>query len=45
MEDQAIIYILKDKILTVPYKRPYVKAIYIKMAIKLLEELGYYLRS
>lgn len=32
-------YILKDKILTVPYNRPYVKVIYIKMAIKLLEEL------
>lgn len=34
-------YVLEDKILTVPYKRPYVKVIYIKMAIKLLEELGY----
>ncbi len=30
-----------DKILTIPYKRPYIKVIYIKKAIKLLEELGY----
>ena len=34
-------YVLQDKILTVPFKRPYVKIIYIKMAIKLLEALGY----
>jgi predicted RNA binding protein YcfA (HicA-like mRNA interferase family) len=34
-------YNLQDKILTVPYKRPYVKVIYVKTAIKLLEELGY----
>jgi predicted RNA binding protein YcfA (HicA-like mRNA interferase family) len=34
-------YVLADKILTVPYKKPYVKIIYVKMAIKLLEDLGY----
>lgn len=34
-------YVLEDKILTVPYKKPYVKVIYVKMAIKLLEDLGY----
>lgn len=34
-------YIFEDKILTVPYKRPYIKVIYVKMAMKLLEELGY----
>jgi predicted RNA binding protein YcfA (HicA-like mRNA interferase family) len=34
-------YVLVDKILTVPYKKPYVKVIYVKMAIKLLEDLGY----
>lgn len=34
-------YVLEDKILTVPFKKPYVKVIYIKTAIKLLEELGY----
>jgi len=34
-------YYLEDKILTIPYKKPYIKVIYIKMAIKLLEELGY----
>lgn len=34
-------YILEDKILTVPYKRPYIKVIYVKIAVKLLKELGY----
>lgn len=34
-------YVLEDRILTVPYKKPYVKVIYIKIAIKLLEDLGY----
>jgi predicted RNA binding protein YcfA (HicA-like mRNA interferase family) len=34
-------YGLADKILTVPYKKPYIKVIYVKMAIKLLEDLGY----
>jgi hypothetical protein len=33
-------YGLVDKILTVPYKKPYIKVIYVKMAIKLLEDLG-----
>jgi hypothetical protein len=33
-------YIIKDKTLTVPFKRPYVKVIYVKMAIKILDELG-----
>ncbi len=34
-------YTFEDKTITIPYKRPYVKVIYIKKAIKLLEELGY----
>lgn len=34
-------YILEDKILTIPYKRPYIKVIYVKIAVRLLEELGY----
>lgn len=34
-------YGLADKILTVPCKKPYIKVIYVKMAIKLLEDLGY----
>lgn len=34
-------YVLEDKILTVPYKRPYIKVVYVKIAIKLIEELGY----
>ena len=34
-------YGLDNKILTVPYKKPYIKVIYVKMAIKLLEDLGY----
>lgn len=34
-------YMLDNKTLTIPYKRPYVKVIYIKIAIKILEDLGY----
>ncbi len=34
-------YNYKDKTLTVPYNRPFVKVIYIKMALQILEELGY----
>lgn len=34
-------YGIADKILTVPCKKPYIKVIYVKMAIKLLEDLGY----
>lgn len=34
-------YVLTGKILTVPYKKPYIKVIYVKTAIKLLEDLGY----
>lgn len=34
-------YVLEDKLLTIPYNRPFIKVIYIKMAIRILEELGY----
>lgn len=34
-------YVLEDKLLTVPYNRPFIKVIYIKIAIRILEELGY----
>ncbi|NPV42704.1 MAG: toxin HicA [Firmicutes bacterium] len=34
-------YSLEDKIITIPYKRPYIKVVYVKKAIKILEELGY----
>lgn len=27
--------------LTIPYKRPYIKVVYVKKVIELLEELGY----
>lgn len=34
-------YTLLNMTLTIPYKKPYVKVIYVKMVIKILEELGY----
>ena len=34
-------YSYKDKTLTVPYNRPFIKVIYIKMALQILEELGH----
>lgn len=34
-------YTILDRRLTIPYKRPYVKVIYVKIVIKALEELGY----
>ncbi len=34
-------YTYEDKTLTVPFKRPFVKVIYVKKAISILEELGY----
>lgn len=34
-------YVLEDKLLTIPYNRPFIKVIYIKIAIRILEELGY----
>ena len=34
-------YTLDDKTITIPYKRPYVKVIYIKKVIMVLEELGF----
>lgn len=34
-------YILDDLIVTIPFKRPYVKSKYIKDAVKLLGKLGY----
>ncbi len=35
------IYTIKDKTLSIPYKRPYVKVVHVKNAIQILEELGY----
>lgn len=34
-------YTLDDKTITIPYKRPYVKVIYVKKVIMVLEELGF----
>ncbi len=34
-------YILEGMILTIPYQRPYVKIVYVKKAVQILEELGY----
>jgi hypothetical protein len=34
-------YTFEDMIITIPYKRPYVKTKYIKDVVELLERLGY----
>ena len=34
-------YVLGDLIITIPYKRPYIKSRYVKEALDLLEKLDY----
>lgn len=34
-------YTLEDKLITIPYKRPHVKVVYVKAVIRILEDLGY----
>jgi hypothetical protein len=33
-------YTLEGKSLTIPFNRPFVKVVYIKLAVKILDELG-----